>query len=596
MSTRVLLTAALVCASLPYEAVEASPLGTVAAGVSAEERALYDLFAEEWSFRSAEFAIGGDGEGPVDYMPQVDAASHLRREAAWAEFLRRLEAIDETRLSDRARVDAAVFKNVLEGFLIEARARSWEMPFNSDTSFWSSLGEGGGWARAEHYEAYLERLRQLPRYFDQQMVNMRTGLDRGFSVPRVTLAGRDRSIEGYLTQDVEANPYYKPFEEMPEGIQPQKAEALRAEARKVLRQDVIPAYSKLLDFFRSEYLPRARGEISARSLPNGPDFYREQVKLYTTLEISPEEVHAIGLREVASLEEEIRERAAAAGIQGSVAEIFASLRKDPRFVADSPENLLMRTAWIAKRVDGRVGDLIGTLPRQRFTVRPVPDEIAPFYTSGRGGREACWMNTYDLPSRPLYALTALTLHECSPGHSLQTAIAAEQEERPEFRKRVYFSGYSEGWGLYSEWLGIEMGLYDTPYDDLGRLSYAMWRACRLVIDTGIHHYGWSREHAIEYLTARTGLSSHEIETEIDRYISWPGQALSYKLGELEIRRIRAEAETRLGAKFDAREFHDALLSLGSVPLSVLSTEMDAWLEREAKRVAEPEAASVTQQE
>lgn len=596
MRNSALLMVALVCLGLPLEAVESSPSRLVAESVSDEERALYDLFAEEWSFRSAEFGIGGDGDGPVDHMPQVDAASHLRRQAAWSEFLRRLDAIDETRLSDGARVDAAVFRNVLQGFLIEARARSWEMPFNSDTSFWSSLDEGGGWNAAEHFDAYLERLRQLPRYFDQQMDNMRAGLDRGFSVPQVTLAGRDKSIEVYLTQDVEANPYYKPFEAMPEGIQPQKAEALRAEAREVLRNDVIPAYSELLDFFRNEYLPRARTDISARSLPNGPDFYREQVKLYTTLEISPEEVHAIGLREVASLEEEIRERAAAAGVRGTVAEIFASLRKDPRFVAESPEDLLMRTAWIAKRVDGRIGDLIGTLPRQRFTVRPVPDEIAPFYTSGRGGREACWMNTYDLPSRPLYALTALTLHECSPGHSLQTAIAAEQEERPEFRKRVYFSGYSEGWGLYSEWLGVEMGLYDTPYDDLGRLSYAMWRACRLVIDTGIHHYGWSREQAIAYLTARTGLSSHEIETEIDRYISWPGQALSYKLGELEIRRIRAEAEARLGPSFDPRKFHDAVLSLGSVPLSVLNAEMDAWLEREEKRASDREASLVVGQQ
>ena len=587
MRISTILAAALVCATLPFQPVEASPPDGVPEETTKEERELYDLFAEEWSYRSAELGFSDRGEGPVDYMPQVDARSQLRREAVWAGYLERLGAIDEKRLSDRARVDAAVFRNVLEGFLIEARARSWEMPFNSDTSFWSSLDEGGGWTKAEQYEAYLARLRQLPRYFDQHIENMKLGLARGFSVPRVTLAGRDRSIEAYLTEELEANPYYVPFKDMPEVIQTQEAEALRAEARKVLRDDVVPAYSRLLEFFRNEYLPRAREEISASALPDGPGFYREQVRLYTTLDISPEEVHAIGLREVALLEEEIRERAQAAGIEGSIAEIFARLREDPRFVADSPEDLLMRTAWIAKRVDGRIGDLIGTLPRQRFTVRPVPDEIAPFYTSGRGGREACWMNTYDLPSRPLYALTALTLHECSPGHSLQTAIAAEQDDRPEFRRRVYFSGYSEGWGLYSEWLGVEMGLYDTPYDDLGRLSYAMWRACRLVIDTGIHHYGWSRGQAIDYLTARTGLSSHEIETEIDRYISWPGQALSYKLGELEIRRIRAEAEERLGPRFDPRSFHDAILSLGSVPLSVLSSEMELWIEREATSNEEP---------
>lgn len=583
MKRLLLLCAALAVAAPPAPAFAEVVAGGAPAVRSAEENALYALFDEEWAFRQAEFGAGLEDGQYADFLPQVDPASHQRRAAQWGRYLTRLETIDGSRLSDRARVDAAVFKSVLEGFLIEARARSWEMPFNSDSSFWSSLDEGETWSSVEAYRAYLARLRQLPRYFDQQMANMDAGLKRGFSVPKVTLAGRDKSIAAYVTEGAHDNPYYKPFLEMPAGIEPAQARALQAEAEEVITGQVIPSYRKLLDYFEKKYVPRARETLAASKMPDGTRYYRDQIRLYTTLDEDPEAVHQTGLREVAALEAQVRTVAQKAGLSGSVAEVFAALRADPRFTAKSPEDLLMRTAWIAKQVDGRIGGLIGTLPRKRFAIRAVPDEIAPFYTSGRGGLEACWMNTYNLPSRPLYALTALTLHECSPGHSLQTALADEQDARPKFRQTVYFSGYSEGWGLYSEWLGVEMGLYRTPEDELGRLSYAMWRACRLVIDTGIHHYGWSREKAVAYLKDRTGLSEHEIGTEVDRYISWPGQALSYKLGELEIRRIRADAEARLGSRFDPRQFHDAILSLGSVPLPVLRSEMAAWIEAQAKQ-------------
>ena len=293
--------------------------------------------------------------------------------------------------------------------------------------------------------------------------------------------------------------------------------------------------------------------------------------------MSAEEIHRIGLDEVARITAEMEKVKESADFDGTLAEFVNFLRTDPQFVARTPDELMGVSAYAAKRVDGRLADYFGFLPRHRFTIRPVDPAIAPFYTAGRGGLDACQMNTYDLASRPLYNIPALTLHECVPGHSFQGAVALEQEEAPRFRRQTYFSGFGEGWGLYVEYLGEEMGIYRTPYEKFGRLSYEMWRAARLVIDTGIHHYGWSREQAVDYLASHTALSEREVGTEIDRYISWPGQALAYKLGELTIRRVREKAESELGSSFDIRKFHDVVLSLGSVPLPALEARIDAFI-------------------
>ena len=262
---------------------------------------------------------------------------------------------------------------------------------------------------------------------------------------------------------------------------------------------------------------------------------------------------------------------------GTMAEFFHFLRTDPQFYAKTPRELLAYSAYVSKKADWKLAETIGFLPRRRHGIRPVPDALAPIYTGGRGGLEACLMNTYNLPARPLYTLAALTLHECTPGHSFQAALSLEGPERPPFRRGTSFSGYGEGWGLYTEWLGTVMGIYETPYEDFGRLTYEMWRACRLVIDTGIHAYGWTREQAMDYLRTRAALSEHEITTEVERYIAWPGQALAYKLGELQIRRHRREAEEKLGARFDQRRFHDAILAIGSVPLPVLEQRMTQFI-------------------
>jgi uncharacterized protein (DUF885 family) len=323
-------------------------------------------------------------------------------------------------------------------------------------------------------------------------------------------------------------------------------------------------------------------------LPGGDAFYRAQIREYTTTDMSPEEIHELGLKEVARIDAEMRKTMAETGFKGSFEEFLKFLKTDPQFYAKTPDELMGVSAYVLKRVDARIGKVIGTLPRRRFGLAPVADSIAPFYTSGRGAvgpNLDCTMNTYNLPTRPLYNIPALTLHECAPGHSLQIGIQSEQKALPRFRKYVYFSSTGEGWGLYSEWLGNEMGIYRTPYERFGQLSYEMWRAARLVIDTGIHRYGWSRQQAIDYLAGHTALSSHEVETEIDRYISWPAQALSYKIGELTIRRLRAEAEAKLGPKFDERGFHDTILALGSVPLSVLEDRIHAWIRAEAAKPA-----------
>jgi uncharacterized protein (DUF885 family) len=307
------------------------------------------------------------------------------------------------------------------------------------------------------------------------------------------------------------------------------------------------------------------------------------VREYTTTDLTPEQIHELGLKEVTRIDAEMRKTMAESGFKGDLPAFLHFLKTDPQFYAKTPDELMGVSAYVAKRVDGKVGTIIGTLPRRRFGIIPVPDSLAPFYTAGRGGLENCMMNTYNLPTRPLYNIPALTLHECEPGHSTQMAISAEQQGLPAFRRNLYFSGMGEGWGLYSEWLGNELGIYRTPYEKFGQLSYEMWRAARLVIDTGIHRYGWSRQQAIDYLASHTALSQHEVETEVDRYISWPGQALAYKLGELTIRRLRSEAESTLGPKFDERRFHDAILSLGSVPLTVLEDRMHAFIRTEAAK-------------
>ena len=535
--------------------------------------AYYDYQLKQYGMSEAANGSTEQGNSLWSVTPEAQRA----RAEQYASYLSHLDRIDRQSLSEKARTNAIVLQSLLEAEIGDARFSEWEMPFDSDSNFWSYLAPSRGFTTVGEYENYIGRMRDIPRYFAEQTANAKAGLDRGFSVPRVTLEGRDVSIASYVVENPEESPFWRPFADMPKTIPEADQKRLRAEGHKAISQSVTPAYADWLAFFREEYLPRTRTTLGASEFPDGAAYYAQQIKQYTTLDLTAEQIHRIGLEEVARITAEMEGVKAEADFDGTLAEFVTYLRTDPQFVAKTPDELMGVSSYVAKRVDGKIADYFGFLPRHRFTIRPVDPAIAPFYTAGRGGLDACQMNTYDLPSRPLYNIPALTLHECSPGHSFQGAVALEQEEAPRFRRQTYFSGFGEGWGLYVEYLGEEMGIYRTPYEKFGRLSYEMWRAARLVIDTGIHHYGWTREQAIEYLSSHTALSDREVGTEIDRYISWPGQALAYKLGEMTIRQVRAKAEKELGPRFDIRKFHDVVLSLGSVPLPALEARMDAFI-------------------
>lgn len=553
--------------------------------MDARFRAIYE---REWKWRQEQNGSSGEEDSPSARMrlPDVSPEAYAARLKVWEGVLRELDAIDPDKLSDANRINYLVYRPQVENLAAAARFRDYEMPFNADSSFWSWLGFMGQQQlqTPQQYRDYIALMDEVPRYFDQHIANMRAGLARGFSVPRATLDGRDGSIAQVAElKNVEEAALYGPFKQMPASIPAAEQARLREEARRAIRQSVMPAYAKLLAFFRNDYMPKARTTLAAEAMPDGVTWYRQQIRHYTTLDLPPQEIHQIGLDQVAAIRDEMDAIIDQLGFKGNSPEtrfqdFLAFLRTDPQFYVKQPQELLNRAAWISKRVDGQVGKIIGKLPRNRFAIVEVPPDIAPFWTAGRGGTSTYWLNTYNLPSRPLYNLPALTLHESSPGHSLQGSLVMEMGEMPGFRKE-YISAYGEGWGLYSEWLGKEMGIYQTPYEDFGRLTYAMWRACRLVIDTGIHHGGWTRDEAIAYLRDNTALSEHEVTTEVDRYISWPGQALSYKLGEIVIMRLRREAEAELGPKFDVRAFHDAVLAQGSVPLPVLEAEIRAFIQK-----------------
>lgn len=581
---KTLLLAAAAAFLLPTGVwAQPAPAAAQRPAADAKLRALYDGYAA-WDAKESEQFEDARGETkPTAHLPHVDEATQLRRAAYVRDLLSQLNAIPLQQLSPDEQVNAAVFRTVLENGIGEARFRQWEMPFNSDSSFWTYLDARRSMADAGEYRRYISRMRDIPRYFDEQIVNMRAGLARGFSVPKSTLTGRDASIAAFIVDDPAKSSFFKAFQDMPSTIPTSEQQALRTEATDVIRQSVMPAYRKLLDFYKSEYFPKTRTTVSAHELPDGDAYYRANIREYTTTDKTPEEIHALGLKEVARIDAEMRKTMRDSGFKGSFEQFLKFLRTDPQFYAKTPDELMGVSAYVAKRTDGKIGDYFGLLPRRRFSIVPVPDALAPFYTAGRGGLESCQMNTYNLPVRPLYQIPALTLHECEPGHSFQAALSQEQKALPRFRQNLYFSGYGEGWGLYSEWLGYKMGIYRTPYEKFGALSYEMWRAARLVIDTGVHRYGWSRQRAVDYLASHTALSQHEVETEVDRYISWPGQALAYKLGQMTILKLRGEAESTLSPRFDERTFHDHILGMGAVPLNVLEDQMRAFIREEAAK-------------
>ena len=569
-----LLYAAIVLAS-----AASAPLHTFAA-VTAADQKFTSIHKAEWQWRLQQRLEDDedDVQGVQRDLPKVDAATQQKRLQYWEAVLKQLDTIKPAQLSASERINFAVYRAQIAALIDNQRFREYEKPLNADSSFWSNMaGEARKPFRTlDDYRNYLAQLNDVPGYFDEETANMRAGLKRGFTPPKVTLAGRDGSLTSVTGARPEEVVFFKPFTRFPSTIPAAEQAQLREAALKAIREAVIPAHARLLKFMREEYVPQSREALAAESLPDGKAYYRSKIVEFTTTSLSAEQIHQTGLDEMAKIRAEMQQVMQQVKFQGDLQAFLQFLRTDPQFYAKTPEELLMRAAWIAKRFDGKVAQYFGRLPRSRFAIIPVPPEQAPYYTSGRGGPGVYLVNTYNLPSRALYSLPALTLHESAPGHAFQMPIALEQKGRPPFRN-AYISAFGEGWALYAERLGAEMGMYETPYEVFGMLSYQAWRASRLVVDTGIHAKGWTREQAQKYLMENTALSSHEVETEVDRYISWPGQALSYYLGEMAIIEARRKAEAALGAKFDIRAFHDTVLELGSVPLPVLQARIDTFI-------------------
>lgn len=564
-------------------------------GAASED--LHRLFDEYWAFEMEANPFEATWSGDHQYNDRVPDVSPEKQERLLLGRKRirtQLAEIDRSVLSDSDAMSGEILDFILKHAIERAVFEGWKMPFVSDSGFHTAFGYVVGttpFKSEGDYRNYLKRLSLLPEFLEQHQENMQSGLAAGFTQPQAILEKALSSFDALVTDDPGDHPYFRPFNTIPDSIDSETRRELEREGRRVLSEKLIPATRRLADFMRGEYLPQARQSLGATDQPNGKAYYEAQIRYYTSLdEISAKDIHQKGLQEVQRIRIEMDEVIAESGFEGTFDSFLEFLRTDPQFYAKTPEELLMRAAWISKQTDGRLPAFFGKLPRQPYSVEPVPDELAPNYTGGRyvpaspgaskGGQY--WVNTYALETRSLYQLVALSLHEGVPGHHLQISLAYEIENAPEFRKRFYPHAYGEGWGLYSEKLGVEMGLYKTPYDHFGRLSYEMWRACRLVVDTGLHSKNWTRQRAVDYLAKNTALSMRTVGTEVDRYIAWPGQALSYKMGELTIWELRRKAEEALGDNFDIREFHDAALEHGGLPLDALRVQIDKYIKRSLK--------------
>jgi uncharacterized protein (DUF885 family) len=553
--------------------------------------ALHALLEEAWEEELRDDPLLASATGDHRYGDRLPSVTRddLERQAGRARGRQdRLRAIDRAALPAAERVNYDMYARRLSETLAWHEHRAWRIPITADSGFhtgFAHLPREVPLANVRDYENYIARLRAWPEYVRQHIALMREGLRTGFTLPRVVLEGYDLTVRTHVVDAPERSVFWPPFAAFPPGVPEGERDRLRAAGREAVLEGAVAGYREFLDFMTREYVPGARATTAAADMPGGRAYYAHLVRSFTTLPLTPEEVHETGRREVGRIGAEMAGVMRRTGFAGELPAFLEMLRTDKRFFAATPEQLLKEASWIAKRVDGKLPALFGRLPRLPYGVEPVPDHIAPRYTSGRyvpapvGGTRAgtYWVNTYALESRPLWALEALTLHEAVPGHHLQIALQQELTGLPKFRTVSSVDAFVEGWALYAERLGLEAGLYQDPYADFGRLTYEMWRACRLVVDTGLHALGWTRQQAIDYMAAHTALSRHEIRTEVDRYISWPGQALAYKTGELKIRELRARAERELGPRFDLRAFHDAVLRSGAVPLDILEQQVGQYI-------------------
>lgn len=514
-----------------------------------------------------------------------------RRANFTQDILEGLQSIDRSGLSFSDQISYDLFRFIKENDLKEFEFQTHLNPLLVDAGFhigFVFITQAYEFDSKEAYENYLALLLDFPRYVNEHIDLLKKGLELGICQSQVIFDGYEVTYDNHIVEDPTESLFYSPFLELPDLFTEAEKNQLRDKAKAAVMEGAVEGYRLFSSFMTNEYIPGTRTNTGALNLPEGQDYYSYLIKKFTTLELSADSIHRLGLSEVARIRGEMDAIIESVGFTGTFSDFLTFLRTDEQFYAKTPDELIKAATYISKKMDGELPKLFGLLPRQPYTVNPVPDHLAPKYTGGRyipasiegTNPGQYWVNTYALENRPLYVLEALSFHEAVPGHHLQGALTQELD-LPKFRQNLYLSAFGEGWGLYSEYLGKEAGFYQDPYSDFGRLTYEMWRACRLVVDTGIHSFGWTREQAMNYMASNTALSLHEVRTEVDRYISWPGQALSYKIGELKIKSLRKKAKEALGDVFDIREFHDLVLSQGTVTLPILEDMVDAYIREKA---------------
>lgn len=561
------------------------------AAESTPEQALEQLVADFEAYEISNDPIRAGREGDLEALarwPDISEDALTENKAANQRFHERLKAIDVTQLDDTNRINYVVLEYLLGSRVELAQFDRQAMSFTNDSGFFSApfqVGRNTRISNLDQAEAWLKRIEGVPGWLGANTAWLQYGIDSGTVQPAYVVEAVVDQLRVIVATPTDESPLLAPFNALPAALEKDHGSALRERARAQIQAHSEPAYAALLTFFEDSYLAKPRNSIGISEIPQGKALYRALVRYHTTLDTTPEAIHQRGLDEVARIRSEMDAVIEETGFEGSFAEFVADLRSNPKFYARTEQELLMHAAWISKRADDAMPSLFATLPRLPYGVRPVPAELAPNYTTGRywpgdlknGVAGGYMVNTHRLDQRPLYSLPALTLHEGVPGHHHQFALSSEMENIPRFRRDLYLTAFGEGWGLYSERLGLDMGIYTTPYEHFGRLTYEMWRACRLVVDTGMHYFGWTREEAEACLLENSALAPHNVTTEVARYISWPGQALAYKPGELLIRDLRTQAESTLGAQFDIRRFHDHILSDGAIPLNELERKMKQWI-------------------
>ncbi len=555
------------------------------------DAALDAFFTREWDYRMEESPLWASSLGDLrwnDRLGDFSLAAIERNHRHDREALERLRALPVEGLSARNRENREIFLGQLQTAVDGQRFPYELMPVNQQYSLPSGLSSDLAQAPLDsvrHVEDYIARLRQVPRALQELQEVLAEGARRGITPPRAPLAKVEPQLRALATQTPEKSVFVTAIADLPSSIPEEARKKLQAGALEAVRDDVIPAYGKLLAFWTRDYYPRTRESIAISDLPDGKAWYAHAVRNHTTTDMTPEAIHALGLSEVKRIRAAMENVKAETGFKGSMEDFFRFLRTDPRFYYTDAPSLLRGYRDICKRIDAGLPRLFGTLPRLPYGVAEIPAHAAPSATTayyqpgspdaGRAG--LFYANTYRLETRPTWEMEALSAHESVPGHHLQIALAQELEGLPKFRTESGFTAFVEGWGLYSESLGQDLGLYQDPYSRFGQLTYEMWRAVRLVVDTGIHAFGWSRQQSIDYFMQNAGKQEHDVTVEVDRYITWPGQALAYKIGQLKIRELRTRAESALGERFDIRAFHDVVLGSGAVPLAVLERNIDAWI-------------------